>query len=213
MKTLVVGCDASGKSTFLDIVHTNYGDAVGESSRSDEAQTFKRANLSRRVDHEFVNQREALYLGLSHKSLLAMNDRQDSNIVTTDSGLVTRLSHNVMRQIICAPSLSNDQIIERWLGDEADADVQPPDILVLTHTEFPVIRQRIVNRQNAGDKNEKFWGFNSPFFLEAYQQRWRSMVESLGHAAFSCLSLDTGKVSPTESIKRYDEIRNNLAKK
>lgn len=206
LKTLVLGCDASGKSTFLDGVRETYGDTLGEMSRSEEAQTFKKNSLTRLVDPEFINQRESMYLRLTHQALINMHKSGD-NIITTDSSLVTRLSHNVMRDVIGAKSLDDERIIEEWQKDEMIADVSSPDIIVFTHAPFTVIRNRIIERQKAGRKDEVFWGFNSPFFLESYQERWHKMVQKLSETAFTCLSIDTTKNSPEESIEFYDQIR------
>lgn len=47
MKTLVVGCDASGKSSMLEGIQEQWGDHYVESTRSKEATTFRKANHTR----------------------------------------------------------------------------------------------------------------------------------------------------------------------
>jgi thymidylate kinase len=129
------------------------------------------------------------------------------NVVTTDASLVTRLSHNAMRGIIGAKSLNDEEIINEWQNDEKLVNAASPDIIVFTYAPFTVIRNRISERQQAGRFEEKFWGFNSPYFLESYQERWHAMIQKLSDAAFTCLSIDTTKTTPTESIEKYDIIR------
>lgn len=210
MKTLVVGCDASGKSTFLENVAATYNDVVGESSRSEQAQLFKLNSLSRLVDGEFINEREALYLELSHQALITMA-ALEQDVVTTDSSLVTRLSHNVMRQVIGEQSLSNTDIIDAWLSDEILASAAQPDIFVLTHAAPSTIRGRILSRQKTGDTSEKFWGFNSPYFLDAYQERWLGLFSDLSTASFNCLVLNTDTETPEDMLSTYDGIRTSLS--
>jgi uncharacterized protein (UPF0297 family) len=206
MKTLVVGCDASGKTTFLDSVVEKYGDTLGEMSRSVEARTFKKNNLDRPVDADFINQREQLYLNLSHQALMNIN-QSVGNVITTDVSLVTRLAHNTMRDMIGVKSLDDEEIINEWQNDEKLANASSLDIIVFTHAPFTIIRNRIYQRQQAGRFEEKFWGFNSPYFLESYQERWHKIINRLSETAFTCLSVDTTKITPSESIKKYDIIR------
>lgn len=208
MKTLVVGCDASGKSTILDGIQKEWGDSLGESTSSAEATIFREANYSRTIDAEYIDQREALYLKLSHQALLVTNSIP--NVVTSDSSLVTRVSHSVMRSVITEPFADNGSVVSAWQNDERSIDANPVDIFVLTHADTSVIRDRMIQRQQAGDKFEHFWGFNSQVFLEAYQQRWKSIIHDLARTSYSCILLDTGTTSPEECINRYGALRNSL---
>lgn len=209
MRTLVVGCDASGKSTFLEGVHQAWGDTYGESTSSDEAREFRRANNERVIDAEYIGLRESLYLGLSHQALLAMK-HQDGHVVTSDSSLVTRVSHSVMRQIISEPHANNEEIIAKWQADEAKANIDTAGVIVHTHAPFPVIRERIIARQESGDKLEHFWGFNAPFFLEAYQNRWKTVIRDLAERSYICLDVNTYTTSSEDSLEKYANARTKV---
>ena len=209
VKTLVVGCDASGKSSMLEGIQEQWGDHCVESTRSEEASAFRKANHTRVIDADYIAQRESLYLGLSHQGLLQIKS-VEGDYVTSDSCLVTRLSHSVMRQVISEPFLSNDQIIDAWQEDEARAGAESPNLFVLTYADFSVIRQRMEERR-VYDHLEYYWGFNAPLFLEAYQGRWREMMSDLSSAAFNCLSLNTSENPKDECVAQYSTIRQGLA--
>lgn len=205
MKTLVVGCDASGKSTLLDSVRATYGDTFAESTRSEEASRFRNANFKRVIDGEFISQRENLYLKLSQLALI--NERGlPGNIITSDSSLVTRLSHSTMRQVICEPYLNNSSVIKAWQEDQKRAGSETPDIFALTHADSLVITERMRKRQIT-DNHEQFWGFNSPLFLEVYQERWRQVITELSNASLTCISLNTGTLSINECLEHYVDVR------
>lgn len=208
MKTLIVGCDASGKSTLLEGIKNTWGDDGEESTHSEEASRFRLANYGQPVTPEYINQREKLYLKLSRQALLAFNTHKD--IVTTDSSLVTRVSHSTMRDIVLEPSLTNQEIISAWQLDEASTKTKSPDLFVLTYADPTIVHRRIEIRQKNGNKFERFWGFNSPTFLDAYQQRWKSIIHDLSQLSFRCLSLDTGTVPIHECLDRYNQIRNQI---
>lgn len=208
MKTLVVGCDASGKSSMLEGIQDQWGDHYVESTRSEEATTFRKANHTRVIDADYIAQRENLYLGLSHQGLLQMKS-VEGDYVTSDSSLVTRLSHSVMRQVISEPHLNSEQIINAWQEDEAKVGAKSPDLFVLTYADFSVIRKRMEDRQ-VNDQFEHYWGFNAPLFLEAYQERWKEMMSNLSSAAFNCISLDTSEKTKDECVAQYSAIRQDL---
>lgn len=207
MRTLVVGCDASGKSTLLDTVHRSYGDVVIESTSTDESRAFKRASLNRLVDMDFIDEREQLYMGLAKASLQFVHSNEIEDFVSTDGALVTRLSHAVMRRCIGGASLAPDAIVADWLNDEAESGVRLPDIIALTHAPFSTIVDRISQRQQSGQKDEKFWGFNSPLFLNHYQEAWKSTLSALARAGFTCLAFDTTLRNPADIINEYDVAR------
>lgn len=208
MRTLVVGCDASGKSTLMEGINARYGDQVGESSRRKDATAFKESNLGTVIDGDFIDKREAFYLALESRQMLG-GRRED--IVTSNSKLVTRFAHNVMRRCICEPYVSDNEIIERWQEDERSTGVPGPDIIVYTHAPLELIRQRIIDRQKDGHKDEAFWGFNAPFFLERYQLGYKSLIVALAHAGFKCISIDTGCQTPTNAVEQYSIARDNLS--
>lgn len=62
VNTLVVGCDASGKSTMLNAIHDAYGDEIIEVTSTEESRKFKIDHLQTLIDANFINKRENLYL-------------------------------------------------------------------------------------------------------------------------------------------------------
>lgn len=208
MKTLVVGCDASGKTTLLDSIQAVWGDTVMESTRTKEATEFKIANHRRLIDGEYISQREALYLSLSHQALMAMKEHE-GDVISSDSSLVTRLSHSAMRQVIHALFQDAEEVIAAWRHDEEEAGASTPDIFVFTHAGIDTIIGRMVERQRT-DSLEHFWGFNSPVFLNTYQARWHETIQHLSRASQVCLALDTGKLSVEECLEQYEQTRNSL---
>ncbi len=191
MKTLVVGCDASGKSTLVRRL-CSQGSTPIESSRSPAALAFKAAHARQPIDAPFIDQREAFYLQLEAeeqpKTLSFTGD-----IVTTNATLVTRLSHAVMRTCIALPSLNNVDIISRWQNDERSFGTPLPDRIMLTRAEPDLIRERMLARQDTGAVGEDFWGFNSPFFLERYQERWEDILPNLVALGIDCSEIDTSQ--------------------
>jgi len=80
-------------------------------------------------------------------------------------------------------------------------------MIVLTHAPFQEITRRIIDRQHAGMKDERFWGFNSPFFLERYQARWLEIAQSIAQAGLYCVAIDTAQHTPTETLSIYETLR------
>lgn len=203
MKTLVIGCDGSGKSSFVEGINYEFGDFVLESTLSDEAKNFKSANLRAPVNEGFIDARENLFLGLSQKAMVEISSKKIENVVTTSSSLVTRVSHSVMRKIICVEADSDEAIIQKWLEEEAEL----PDIVVLTFAPAEVILDRIAERQERGDRGEAFWGFNSPFFLNSYQERWKKVTSHLANLSLACVEINTSRESILGSVERYGKVR------
>lgn len=208
MKTLVVGCDASGKSTLLAGIHRRYGDAIRESTRSDVGLAFKRANIDRRIDGSFIDEREAFYLDIERQERDIARDYPD--IATTNATLITRLSHDVMRRCIGLAGYDDEDIISRWFDDEEDAGTPRPDIIAFTYAPFATICARIVERQQAGMQDERFWGFNSPFFLERYQERWRRLMPALGECGLCYVTFDTAIETPEQIMTGYATVRHEI---
>lgn len=208
MKTLVVGCDASGKSTLLAGIHQRYGDTIRESTRSEAGLAFKRANIDRHIDGSFIAEREAFYLDIERQERDI--GRNYSDIATTNATLVTRLSHDVMRRCIGLAGYDDEEIISRWFDDEEGAGTPRPDIIACTYAPFATIRARIVERQQAGMQGERFWGFNSPFFLERYQERWRRIMPALAERGIRYATFDTVAEAPEQIIERYAAVRREI---
>ena len=96
MRTLSVGCDASGKSTFVQAVHEMYGDSAVESTSTNRSRTFKQANLSTPIDSSYIDEREQIYLELTSDVMSKIKNSKDVSYIGTDASLVTRLSHDAM---------------------------------------------------------------------------------------------------------------------
>lgn len=208
MNTLVVGCDGSGKSTLLAGIHQRYGDTIRESTRSEVGLVFKRATIGRLIDDGFIDEREAFYLDIERQEREARRDIRD--IATTNATLVTRLSHDVMRRCIGVVGVDDDEIISRWLEDENDSGLARPDIVACTYASHATIRARIIERQRAGMRDERFWGFNAPFFLERYQERWQRLMPALAKSGLRYIALDTDAATPTQVMDQYAALRHEI---
>lgn len=215
MKTLVVGCDASGKSTFIEGVHKHHGDVFAESTQTTRAQDFKRKYFGHPIDAEFVDAREAMYLDLSGSSMRRVMELERSGLctVTSDSSLVTRLSHAVMREVKLGVVVSDEEIISKWVSNDVADPKEIPDIAVLTSPPFSVIVERMRSRQAGGDRMESFVGFNSLDFLEAYHDRWETLFPRLVDSVPLLISVDTSQVSVGESIDVYSQMRQEMETK
>lgn len=211
MRTLVVGCDASGKSSLIDAISHRFGDVAFESTSTDESRNFKRHNLTSPINSELIDQREEMYMKLSRNVLRRLSSGEKEDYLGTDSTLVTRLSHNVMRRCIGDNAFDYSSIVQQWLADEAEFNLTPPSIVVMTYAPFELILSRIQARLNRGDKDEKFWGFNSPFFLKNYQEAWLETRKYISLVGIRCVSFDTSIVSVDDSLQAYTLIRSTLA--
>jgi thymidylate kinase len=211
MKTLVLGCDASGKSSFIGACVERLGAVGFEATSSPEAKAFKLATLETPISEELINQREQMFLRLS-RFTLAREGTTDDDVVTSSSSLVTRISHNAMRSVIGTPASSTQQVIDLWSRDEPDKD--KPDMIVLVHAPINVISNRIQQRQNMGDASEKFWGFNSLFFLTVYQRHLLATVDEISKKPDMppVCKIDSSKLSVPKSILVYKGNADRLVK-
>lgn len=202
---LVVGVDGSGKSTFLNHLSASHGYCVLEPTSTAEARQFKSDNLETPVDSSFIDSREELYIGLndSFDDTIRAELDESRRVATTGARIVTQLSHAVMRDIVEDTSGNHDfvdRVVNEWLA----SDSLKPDVLVLVHAPTDVILGRIGARQAQGDSNEKFWGFNSPFFLYRYQDAWLELAETIqASRSISSVVLDSGEICPEKMILRY----------
>ena len=209
MRTLVVGCDASGKTTMLHEISERYGDIQIESTRSPRAIAFKHASFGRTVDASFVDERESLYLSLGEEVMRQTNQANlaSKNTVSSDATLVTRLSHGIMRTLIQDSSFSNDAIVGKWREDEEKYGISIPDVVILTSPPFEIIKERMIQRQKSGQKHEEFKGFNSLHFLEAYYNGWLSVFSTISEMVHSSVIIDTSLITPQESLEVYAQYR------
>jgi len=204
---LVVGVDGSGKSTFLDQLSTSEGYTILEPTTTREARQFKLDSLETRIDGPFIDAREALYLGLNDEfdDTIITELGRSQRVATTGGRIVTQLSHAVMRNVAEGTDRDRtrglvDDIVEHWLNNNH----LKPDVLVLVHAPADVILGRIGLRQEQGDISEKFWGFNSPFFLCHYQDAWLELAEQIKDStSLDCLTLNSDEMSPEEMTEKY----------
>lgn len=204
---LVVGIDGSGKSTFLDQLSLHKSYAVLEPTSTPEARQFKTDNVSTLVNVPLVDERERLYtiLNDTHDLLISQRLNDGGRVATSGNHIVTALSHALMRQIT-EPSIT-DSSPEKVTYDWLNSPCTKPDIFVLVHAPFGTILDRIIARQVEGDADEKFWGFNAPYFLDRYQDAWHTVLDLLkSDSQIACLDFDSSKMRPTEMIEEYDHL-------
>jgi thymidylate kinase len=205
--TLVMGIDGSGKSTFVNNLSQQLGFGVLEPTSSPAAKAFKAANLETFVDASFIDTREAIFLDLNREfdAEIIKTQEQTPRIATTGNSLVTLVSHAVMRHITDTRHTSMEEIVTSW----AASDSLKPTSIALIHAPISTIRNRITQRQQDGDSQEKFWGFNAPYFLDHYQEALHeviAVVEAMGsHALAPCISLNSQFMSPDEMIVAYSK--------
>ena len=199
---LVLGVDASGKSTFLKGLKNTLGFSVLEPTSSPEAKAFKAAHLDESLDLDLINERQRLFndLNVSFDQKIA-EERERSKVAATGSSLVTNLSHAVMRRVIREDSPSNLQVINEW----EDSDSLRPDQVVLMHAPIDVIRRRIVHRQRTGVVGEKLIGFNSLYFLQHYQEALEETVTAIS-SDYSTASFDSSVSFPKSILDSYTKL-------
>jgi single stranded DNA-binding protein len=125
----------------------------------------------------------------------------EKKYATTGNALVTHVSHEVMRQTIASKA---DYAGKALLWLEASSDSKP-DGIILIHAPMEVIMKRIQGRQEKGDTSEKFWGFNAPLFLHAYQEAWKRTLSILETHGIPILSMDSSVLSPTRMLHLFTE--------
>lgn len=207
--SLVLGVDGSGKTTLLDGLSVQFGVVVLEPTSTPEAKAFKVSHLDTQVDGLFIDQRESIFLGLNSKFDLSVQQEltQGRNVATTGNGLVTLVSHGLMRTIVGAKG--PHEVVDctgRWM----DSNALKPENLLLVHAPDEVIRQRIQGRQQAGDHTERFWGFNSPYFLSRYQEVLREVISVVAeNTMIRCIELDSSQLTPQAMIDSYARLTTN----
>jgi len=201
--SLVLGVDGSGKSTLLTGLQERFGATILEPTSTPEAKAFKAANVETLVDGMFIDQRERIFLDLNRrfdKRVIAELDT-GKNVATTGNGLVTLVSHGLMRVIIGERGPSEiDDAVKRWIG----SDALKPNHAALVYAPDEVIRGRIQERQQAGDHIERFWAFNSPYFLSRYQETLHKVLHMLAETTVvRCVTLDSSRLTPEAMVDMY----------
>ncbi len=201
--TLVIGVDGSGKSAFLKCMSQLDNIVTLEPTDTTEAKEFKQKSLNEIIDENFINQHNELFLRLNKEFDQKTFEKRNMGIDVAISGgvLITFVAHSLMRNIINKKSESVDETVTKWV--ESD-DFIKPDELVFLYAPDEVIIQRIKKRQLKGREEEKFWGFNSPFFLARYQEIWHTVVDKLAKEAIAdCITIDTSVYSREDTFDKY----------
>lgn len=214
--TLILGRDASGKSTLLNGIQEKYGDSLTEAATTKPVRSFKRRHLETVVDLGFVDARERLYLGLclSRSSLKARSEALlRGNVTTTSDSLVTRVSHQVMRSIVSEhESFSAERAVDQWQDDIIRTSSRAPDLIAMTYVPCEVANSRMRERQEAGMVEERFWGFNSPFFLERYQTALVDTLRCIGSEGLATtVCIDTSDRTISETLDAYSDAREQVS--
>ncbi len=198
---LIMGVDGSGKSTLIDNLSSRLGYTPLAPSSSPESIEFKIDHLEEPVTIEMIDRREMLFdkLNLVFEKLVG-DELTEHPVATSGSGLITAISHAAMRRIVSARDYSVADIVDEWQA----SDEPKPDKIVFMHAPDEVIRQRIIKRQLKGQHHEKFWGFNSPFYLAQYQNALRATVDELS-ANYSTLSINTSIMTAGEAIELFGQ--------
>ncbi|HKR81600.1 MAG TPA: hypothetical protein VJR27_01215 [Candidatus Saccharimonadales bacterium] len=203
--SLVLGVDGSGKSTFLQGLQNRFGAKILEPTSTPEVRAFKKANLNTPIDSDFVDRREQLFLNLNRRFDGDVNSllRQDKDVATTGNGLVTLISHALMRIVVGEkPSLEIDRAINTWL----EGDMLKPDHITLVHAPDKVIMERIQDRQKQGNELERFWGFNAPYFLSRYQDTWLQATNTITqNSGIPTLQLDSSQLQTMTMLDAYEQ--------
>ena len=200
---LVSGVDGSGKTTLINnLENSERLNLVGqEPTHTPLSRQFKLRHLSTAVTHEFISQRENFYLGLQGETdeILQGHLDQGVNVATSGNTLTTYVSHTAMRGVL-GVDFSPRDILNRYNEEQT----LRPDFLVVLHAPIEVIEGRVRNRFANGDKSEKVWGFNSPFFFERYQEAWMSTAALLSaDSDLPVYTYDTSIQTPEEILDRF----------
>jgi len=199
---LVLGIDGAGKSTLLDSLNKKDGTLTMEPTSSDTAREFKARMSSLDITSDLIAERKAIYLDLNKTFDERVREtlQAGSAVATTGNALVTMVSHSLMNEIVSGSEGEVAESVSDWVQS---SESLKPDQLVLVHAPDQVIRQRIEARQLEGQADEKFWGFNSPYFLSRYQETWHAIIgELLAASDISRVSLSSVDLSPSEMLQQ-----------
>jgi thymidylate kinase len=199
---LVLGVDASGKSTFLKGLHDRLGFTVLEPTSSPEAKAFKAEHMDEPLDIDLVKKRQRLFNDLNisfDQKIIEKNEY--NNVAATSSSLITNVSHAVMRRVVGDEAISISQVIDEW----NESTSAKPDQVVLMRAPIDTIRQRILNRQKAGMVGEKLVGFNSLFFLRYYQDALEETAEAIS-SDYDVVSFDSSTSSSKAILNAYKRL-------
>lgn len=201
---LVIGIDGSGKTTFLTGLHDEFDYEIMEPTSDEKARKFKISTLETPIDKAYIAERESIYLALNGIFEATIQDYLSSGtrVATTGSKLVTSVSHATMHGIVSDGSLDEPINATRdWLTSDGTL---LPDAIVFIHAPEEIILSRIQERQDGGDKAEKFWGFNAPFFLLRYQAVWERVIDEIDNSSsIETLSLDSSLSTPAEMLSTF----------
>jgi thymidylate kinase len=204
---LVLGIDASGKTSFLNALPKRPGLKVLEPAQTETAQEFRRKTFKLNITPELIESRRKMFLSLNvaDEGLVKSLLKDGFKVATSGGELVTNISHEIMLSY----TLNQDQNIEsttkEWL---ANSEIIKPDLIVFLYADDAVIKKRNDDRANL-DLYEAPIGFNNPEFLSLYQKSWFKVLEIVAReAGIRILSYDTGKLRPSEIADLFSrEVR------
>ena len=196
---LVIGIDASGKSTFMHGLESNLGYTVLEPTASAEAKAFKSEHLGKPLTDELVLERQSLFTRLNTQFDAHITAQQEhSNVATSGSRLVTNISHAVMRSIIGDRPVPVAAIVSDW----NESQTVRPDSVVFMHAPMDTIKARILERQERGVSGEQLLGFNSLHFLTRYQDALMQTYDALD-SDLTTLEFDSSRTSIDTAIQTF----------
>jgi len=200
--SLVLGVDGSGKTSFMNGVAEATGATVLEVASSQKLSDFKHATFDEPITPELVDAREQLFEGLNHEFDAHVQEAlKRSDVLTSGSLLVTRLSHLAMRETIARPAPTTVvDIVEEWL----DGAELVPDTVVHLHAPADVIRARLLKRELRGDVHERPRGYNSLFFLARYEKALQSATSYLANTGIvKTFDYDSSRGTSADKVSNY----------
>lgn len=206
---LVAGTDASGKTTLLSEAE---GILVGEQlltiepRGTQQIRDFRAVHLLSTITPEFICEREDVFMSV-HEQItpdIVAAKNVGRLVFTTASPVITMVAHASMLETIGRTGRGIAKNVDTWLEKPNFV----PDAFVLLEASMATIKERIHERQLAGDKDEVIWGFNSPFYLLQYQRALRLLHLELTNRGMQTYMFDTSR-TPTSEI--LEAIKNGLS--
>ena len=199
---LVLGIDASGKTTFLHNLPSSLGFTIFEPAESKTAQKFREDTFRLDITPELIEKRRNMFLELNieyEKNILS-DINFGKRVATSGGSLVTNISHDVMFNYVNGTPQDVDVAVKNWLNDKTLAK---PGTVIFLHADESIIKERNDIRA-AQDILETQIGFYSPESLSLYQKAWSDVVKILRRRAdMRVVNYDSGALSPSSIVNRF----------